>query len=228
MTCRDFEPDVVDLARGMEIGAAPAARLRQHLDECAVCAARLAREQQLTVALKAMADAEPPSTRAAVVESNLLAAFDAQRTALTQQRPLPRPTLTRPQVRGSLAAAAAIVLAVAAWQVAARWPASGERAGGVDPDPARGANGPLARPASAADGQVLQFVVLPTAIGLPALESGRIVRVELPAAELPAYGFDVMPQPAGGAVEADVLVGQDGQPRAIRFVTVDTGSRRPQ
>jgi len=80
----------------------------------------------------------------------------------------------------------------------------------------------------AGGGQALQFVALPTAIGLPALESGHIVRVELPAADLPAYGFDVTPQPAAGAVQADVLVGQDGQPRAIRFVTLDADSGRPQ
>jgi hypothetical protein len=75
---------------------------------------------------------------------------------------------------------------------------------------------------------VLQFVALPTAIGLPALESGRIVRVELQTAMLPAYGLDVMPDQPGSIVEADVLVGQDGQPRAIRFVSLDSVSRRRQ
>jgi hypothetical protein len=77
-------------------------------------------------------------------------------------------------------------------------------------------------------GEVLQFVTLPTAIGLPALESGRIVRVELPTAMLPAYGLDVSPDSGAGMVEADVLVGQDGQPRAIRFVTLDSDPRRRQ
>jgi hypothetical protein len=70
--------------------------------------------------------------------------------------------------------------------------------------------------------------MLPTAIGLPGLESGRIVRVEVPTAMLPAYGLDVMPGPADGLVEADVLVGQDGQARAIRFVTLDSNPRRRQ
>ena len=54
---------------------------------------------------------------------------------------------------------------------------------------------------------------LPTAIGLPELESGRIVRVELATAMLPAFGFDVVPESESGVVEADVLVGQDDQPR---------------
>ena len=82
--------------------------------------------------------------------------------------------------------------------------------------------------APAKDEDVLRFVTLPTAIGLPAFESGRIVRVEVPTAMLPAYGLEVAPDSAAGMVEADVLVGQDGQPRAIRFVTLDSEPRRRQ
>jgi hypothetical protein len=73
---------------------------------------------------------------------------------------------------------------------------------------------------------VLRFVSLPTAVGLPGLESGRIVRVELATSLLPAYGIDVVPDSEWGVVEADVLVGQDGQPGAIRFVNLKTGIRR--
>jgi len=80
----------------------------------------------------------------------------------------------------------------------------------------------------ARDEGVLRFVALPTAVGLPGLESGRIVRVELSTAMLPAYGFDLDPGTPSGVVEADLLVGQDGQPRAIRFVSVDSASRRRQ
>ena len=80
----------------------------------------------------------------------------------------------------------------------------------------------------ASDGDVMRFVQLPTAIGMPGLESGRIVRVELQTAMLPAYGLDVVPDLAGSTVEADVLVGQDGQPRAIRFVSLDSNPRRRQ
>ena len=69
---------------------------------------------------------------------------------------------------------------------------------------------------------------LPAAIGLPAFESGRIVRVELASAVLPAFGFDVVPGSESGVVEADLLIGQDDQPRAIRFVDLKTDSRRRQ
>lgn len=219
MTCREFEGDIVELARGSERDAAAAERLRAHLDRCAGCAARLEGERQLTAALKAMAGAEPTSTRAAAIEAELLAAFAGQQAAATRQAPRTR-SIT-PAVRAWLAAAAVLVLAVAAWQGIARWPSAEDTAARVE-------GAPEARPVPAGGGQALQFVALPTAIGLPALESGHIVRVELPAADLPAYGFDVTPQPAAGAVQADVLVGQDGQPRAIRFVTLDADSGRPQ
>jgi hypothetical protein len=73
-----------------------------------------------------------------------------------------------------------------------------------------------------------EFIALPAADRLPGLESGMIVRVELPATSLPAYGFPIMPDSTLRPVAADVLVGQDGQPRAIRLVNMQTGTRRRQ
>jgi hypothetical protein len=62
------------------------------------------------------------------------------------------------------------------------------------------------------------FVELPWSAGLPAFESGEIVRVEVPVASLPAYGFDIS-RGTNRSVEADVLVGQDGLARAMRLVS---------
>jgi hypothetical protein len=70
------------------------------------------------------------------------------------------------------------------------------------------------------------FVPLPIAAGLPQFESGEIVRIEIPLMALPAYGVDVPPDAADKPVQADLLVGQDGQPRAIRLVTTETHDRR--
>ena len=63
------------------------------------------------------------------------------------------------------------------------------------------------------------FVAVPGAAGLPQFESGTIVRVEVPVSALPEYGVDIFPAATDRPVEADVLVGQDGQARAIRLVT---------
>jgi hypothetical protein len=63
------------------------------------------------------------------------------------------------------------------------------------------------------------FIELPGSAGLPAFESGEIVRVEVPVASLPTYGIDISSGSAGAPVEADILIGQDGFARAIRLVT---------
>ena len=85
---------------------------------------------------------------------------------------------------------------------------------------------PTAPAAGTRPGESDEFVALPAAGQLPRFESGMIVRVELPGSSLPAYGFPIMPDGGRTPVTADVLVGQDGQPRAIRLVSMETGPRR--
>jgi hypothetical protein len=62
-----------------------------------------------------------------------------------------------------------------------------------------------------------EFVLVPGAAALPPMESGTLVRIDLPVSVLPSYG--VTP-PAGRSttVTTDVIVGQDGLPRAMRVV----------
>jgi hypothetical protein len=62
------------------------------------------------------------------------------------------------------------------------------------------------------------FVALPGAAWLPEMESATIVRVSLPVTALPAYGVAIQPDLTSDAVLAELLVAQDGQARAIRFV----------
>ena len=64
-----------------------------------------------------------------------------------------------------------------------------------------------------------EFVPLPGAFALPAFESGRIVRWEVPMTGLPAYGIALVPDGTPSTVPADVLIGQDGVPRAIRLAS---------
>ncbi len=76
------------------------------------------------------------------------------------------------------------------------------------------------RPQPKAPIQAVGFVPIPSAAGLPAFESGQIVRLGIPVAALPNYGVQI---PSGGesSIQADLLVGQDGQPRAIRLVSAN-------
>ena len=70
------------------------------------------------------------------------------------------------------------------------------------------------------------FVELPNVAALPAMESASIVRVSLPPSVLPQYGMPIVPEMTGSPVEAELLVAQDGQPRAIRLVP-DTQRSKP-
>jgi hypothetical protein len=79
------------------------------------------------------------------------------------------------------------------------------------------AHGTAASAGVRASEAVGEFISLPGASSLPPLESGELVRMDLPVSMLPSLG--VAP-PAGHvtAVRADVVIGQDGLARAVRFV----------
>ena len=47
---------------------------------------------------------------------------------------------------------------------------------------------------------------------------GTTLRVELPRSALSSFGIPVNAEQSGGRVKADVLLGDDGTARAIRFV----------
>ena len=81
---------------------------------------------------------------------------------------------------------------------------------------------------AAADTPGAEFVAVPGAAGLPEFESGSIVRVELPVASLPRYGVDISRAAGEDAISADLLVGQDGEPRGIRLVTTGNSLNSPR
>ncbi|MGI9165094.1 MAG: hypothetical protein ACR2G5_01670 [Pyrinomonadaceae bacterium] len=65
---------------------------------------------------------------------------------------------------------------------------------------------------------VTDFLPVGYASPLSLQDGGQIVRVELPRSALASFGLPVNLNRANERVKADVLVGTDGQPRAIRFV----------
>ncbi|HEX8706837.1 MAG TPA: hypothetical protein VF723_01135 [Pyrinomonadaceae bacterium] len=54
--------------------------------------------------------------------------------------------------------------------------------------------------------------------GLTQMDDGQVVRVELPRSALQSFGLPVNMERANERVKADVLLGNDGMARAIRFV----------
>lgn len=125
-------------------------------------------------------------------ERALLASFDAE---WERKRTAPRVALWRP----AAAAALFTLAATGVWMVASR----SNRA----PAPARTAVAPLT---------TTEFVIWPGAAELPRFESGHLMRMELPVSALPSLGL-VPPPSHAPVVRADVLIGQDGLPRAVRL-----------
>jgi hypothetical protein len=144
-------------------------------------------------------------------EAALMAAFDAPARGAVSA---PRTRLRRPYWgMAGLAAAAALLIAVVLSPVRAgrhgtlptgeqishtSLPSSSSR--GVQPEPVPG-----------------EFFVVPGAASLPGLESGSLVRMDLPVSMLPSLGV-TPPGGLSGVVKADLIVGQDGLPRAVRLL----------
>lgn len=62
------------------------------------------------------------------------------------------------------------------------------------------------------------FIPLTHRGSLAELEGGQVLRVELPRSSLASFGLPVNLERAGERIKADVVVGNDGMARAIRFV----------
>ena len=71
---------------------------------------------------------------------------------------------------------------------------------------------PAAHPAGA------YFVPIPYVAPPAPYERTEVIRMNVPVAALLAAGLEVRKVDAGETVQADVLVGQDGRPLAIRFL----------
>ena len=191
-------------------------------------------EQELVTALKRMAretEMPPADPRS---EQALLTAFD---TAWEQRRRAP----VRSRRYVPAGAAALALAATIAWmfvRTPARIPPPPSTAPAAtetraaesvpSPAPALGPETPAvakaprphrARPRAArvASREPVEFVAWPGATGLPAFESGYLMRVEMPASIVLSLGL-VPHLPQATFVQADVLVGQDRLPRAIRLV----------
>ena len=137
-------------------------------------------------------------------------AFAAQH----QQNPVQRPPVQPQPVQHwawALATAAAVLLMVAVGsRVTSLW------------NPAQqGAMEEVSSLAGSSDGQE-GFIAVPYAPALASGELMRVVRTELYPAALVSLGLDVDPA-WSGKMQAELLVGEDGYPRAVRVSTDSEG-----
>ena len=82
----------------------------------------------------------------------------------------------------------------------------------------RRARNPVQRSATSGEEVTTEFIALANEGELVPLESGRVLRVELSASTLISMGLPITAEDVSKPVLADLLVGQDGMARAIRFV----------
>ncbi|HXZ19925.1 MAG TPA: hypothetical protein VEG63_08240, partial [Candidatus Acidoferrales bacterium] len=66
--------------------------------------------------------------------------------------------------------------------------------------------------------EVTDFVAFYPGADVGSLDSGALVRVRMPSSALESFGLPVAQGSEDDWVTADLLVGQDGSPQAIRFV----------
>jgi hypothetical protein len=247
MNCQDFEKLALDLARNSLLDAAARDQGLIHKEVCSRCAARLAEEGALLARVRAvaaeLAGEEPPAR----VDAALLAAFRAQTAATASSTVIPALGRSRHWSSWKLAAVAAgILILISAMAIfwkstSSRMPRHEERAVAPAPvnTPGHRAAPPDGRDQMTAEqpknlpkrvrrresvdgpdeGEIVtRFFPLREGEDLTTLDSLQVVRVELSGSAFGEVGLPVDPEMVNEPIKADVVLGQDGMARAIRFV----------
>ena len=206
MTCGERLTELVECARGTRNGndAGLSGELRAHLAVCARCSERWDAERQLTAQFETMrgrmADLRSPHSR----RESLMRDFSRthRRTAV-------------PSWAWGLSAAAGLVLAVFLGHMWGQ--AAGKRTREVRRQPQAvlyEAGAVLSNDASALSSE--DFIAIPYTPPLAPGEMVRVVHADLYPEALASMGVDVDPSWAE-RLPADVVVGEDGFPRAVRI-----------
>ncbi|HUI43084.1 MAG TPA: hypothetical protein VL523_14070 [Terriglobia bacterium] len=237
MNCSSFRQIVQDLDRPNCLEEAAYDTAIAHAQTCTRCARELHRLRELSDALRALAGADnhlQPSVR---LEADLVRAFRAQ-------SPI---RMRRSRAAWWITAAAAAALAVGVgmlWRRASGGPRAkpaqaavlGALAGSIPSKPASTAdvlgskaaartharrsvraNAPSAELANY--DELSEFVALPFAHDETPLGAGEVVRIRLSESALGLLGLPVSEDNPSEPLTADVVIGEDGVARAIRFVS---------
>jgi hypothetical protein len=247
MNCHRFEECVNDIARRQMIDASARDQAFAHADECEGCARRLEEERRLTTCLQMFAavtstDAPPRG------EAQLLEAFEQHTSLRSRQfvnsrrrwiaaaaaalliiaggagirwrRSLSLPpnnvTVEKPQPRDNVLTSLNPPLIVRRNE-----PEKSEKPSQRHTISHRNKRPEsLAKASTASDSKrEIATAFFPINYGGANLdEGGRVVRVDLPRSALAHFGLPVNMDRANERIKADLLLGVDGLPHAIRFV----------
>ena len=236
MNCEFFAILVDDLAEERLSDTGVGRRLLNHARECSECGRHLLEAQALTEDLRALGAADAQEMAPDRVEAALLDYFRQRR---------------RRGIIGALwerkwAAAAASVCLVAVglgvWsghrpkparnsQPVVTAPSIPRTPRNIGPGEVSAQAGPntAGSPGESAGSTHVEysgFIPLPYGEGPPSPGSGQIVRVEVARSALASMGFPVTGAASESYVQADVLIGEDGIARAIRFDSQGDDSSR--
>lgn len=222
MTRQSIDELVVGAARGEPMDVDERERLADALASSPQLEERLRAQRALTAELAALKAAVQPPPASRADEERLRVAF---RAAAARRRGAARPLFRPWSLAASMAAAAAVVIVVASLERPPPGRGSAETATASRSEEAtraaapagelaeRGSGAAAGGGASPAGAAPAVFYPLPYAPRLSTAGSYSLVRVRIPLASFTAGdGGQVL-----ATVEADVLIGDDGIPSAIRF-----------
>ena len=174
-------------------------------------------EERMVEALRALSEHDASREASPEIEARLRAQFQSRR---------PRRARWRAAV-WTTAAAAAVAAMVVFLVVANRKPPAAApshevvtQAVAAEPEAARATVVTTPRRARKSVTRPQEVVTdfFPLMDPAPPFERGQLLRVELPASAMQMVGLPVREDRLADPVQADVLVGEEGLPRAIRFV----------
>ena len=210
MNCHEWISELMECAR---TESPLSAELRDHLRVCPRCERRWADQRSLTAQFRTMRDAARAPRQAGTRRGQIMREFEAAHRSV------------RPQLKWVLSAAAVLLLAVAlgyGWREArhsAQASVSSSRQTSRVPAPPAGISG--REDSESANVEELAddngFVAVPYTPPLAAGEFVRVIRTQFHPIALARMGVDVDLNDAG-EIPADVLVGEDGFPRAVRVL----------
>ena len=230
MTCSEFEQVVIETSRVTVADAGAIA----HAETCARCRERLENEKALNAALRTLQIEDQALGAGTETEGTLVAEFRKRHPAVSRR-------WRKPAAIGAIAAGMVLAMALglrrnespvsppvkpepqavavpAAPQVIA--PVYRERQK-TRPQRLRIARQKPARQSATlatARNREIMTDFIPVVYDPTPIERGHLVRVRLPRSAIAAFGLPVNEQHADEPIKADVLVGDDGLARAVRFV----------
>ena len=230
MTCSEFEQVVIETSRGTVADAGAMA----HAETCARCRESLENEQALNAALRTLQVEDQALGAGTETEGALVAEFRKRHPAVSRrwrksaaigaiaagmvlamalglrrnEPPVSPPVKPEPQ-----AVAAPAPLKVIAPVYRERQKMRPQRQRMARQKPAR-----HPAPLAATRNREIMTDFIPVVYDPTPIERGHLVRVRLPRSAIAAFGLPVNEQHADEPIKADVLVGDDGLARAVRFV----------